>query len=224
MLNFPSSPANGDTFSGFTFDSTEGTWKHPEPSFSTDAASDSKEYVMRNGVWVVKRQFATSLPTDFAVPSGAVMVKWRVIGSSATDGQSNQIVMRCSEDSGSTYKSGASDYGYGGPIHNSGSTGYTGGSGSSGSLPITGSSSNALTPTFGEGFLFLKRPSTSQVFSGGHATHGYVNVAGTHNFSNMFKLFLTAASWAQLALTNIRFLNSQVNTMAGVYITVEWTY
>ena len=43
-LNFPDSPSNGDTYQGYTYNSTKGTWAKPlapDPAITSDGSTPS---------------------------------------------------------------------------------------------------------------------------------------------------------------------------------------
>jgi hypothetical protein len=94
----------------------------PLPTFPP---SDGGEYVMVNGVWRLKSQSFNLdglSQLDIQIPTTARLAR---LALSARLSATGQIYMRWSGD-GTTFVAGASDYIYGGAIHNSGSAAYGG--------------------------------------------------------------------------------------------------
>jgi hypothetical protein len=190
-----------------------------------DAPSDGNEYVRVNGVWRLKEQTLTWAGTsqlDIAVPTGAKLA--HIEGSVWTPASVTYLLLRVSND-GTTFLAGASDYGYSGPPHASGSSAYGAGlaAGASSALFIsTGHDHGNLPQTFTIDMAVSRPAGASDIFQMKSTCRSYYSPAASQNLTQWYGGYVNAVVADQLKALRL-LLNGPVNARAGT-VNVRWIY
>ena len=208
-LDFPASPTLGQVF-------TSGNVTYAWNGYAWVGGSQARE---------AQEQFfdlSGMTQWDINVPSWAKQMM--LDGALYLTTGTAQGAFRYSLD-GSTFLAGASDYGYGGPTHQDGTTSFSKTAITNGaSILMSGQGDNTIYPHKFEASIQLQRPDTAKVLG---LMQCYVKMVDT-NAANLTRtswfsgqLWATSAGSA-LGIKAIRLYPTSSNLLAGSYVNVRW--
>jgi hypothetical protein len=223
MLDFPASPALNDKYRDWKYDGE----KWAAPAVPGEPPSDGCAYGLKNGVWVptIWRQridLSGLNSKDVPVPAGAKMMRW-MIGPQQVGTTNECIMMRLSTD-GTTFWSGATNYGVGAYLHGNSPNTYVkqipfySGAG----FYLTWTHNNANYSQLSRGFMTLVVPNVaSKCFTSKFSAENFnASYAGLLTIGHNWTNGLTGASNAIQAL-RIYMVGGSVFA-ANQQIAVEW--
>lgn len=225
MLDFPASPALNDTYRDWKYDGEK--WAGPA-AIPGDPPSDDKAYGLRDGKWVpvIWRQridMSGLNSKDVPVPAGAKLMRW-MFGLQQVGSTNDLIMFRISLD-GTTFISGATNYGVGAYLHGISPNTYVKqipsytGSG----MYMTWTHNAPTQQQLSRGFLLLTVPNSAlKCFISKFTSESY-NASYTglltigHNWTNG----LTAGSGNDIKAIRIYLVNGSLFA-ANQWLTLEW--